>query len=205
MDCDHDDDDGRAKIPDGNVVIRVPGRFRPGYWYRTFHELAPSHSAFWRKSCAPMISRELVARSMSYVTKRERPPRLRTWVGRRRRQAPISSSSFTDAITAIGRAWTRGHRSHPETPLPVLAAGQKPDAILLCQRSVFRPFSCDVLTWPQSILSGQAGFIILCGGGRSEPRQCLAVIPGHPLRWITLQLLGVPLQLGQIMHGALPA
>src|ERR1039457_3630538 len=145
-----------------------------------------------------MISPDLVARSMSCVTEREGPPRLRTG-GSRRRRAPISSS-FTDAITAIGRAWTRGHRSHPETPLPVLAAGQKPDAILLCQRSVFRPFSCDVLTWPQSILSGQAGFIILCGGGRSKPRQCLAVIPGHPLRWITLQLLGVPLQLGQIIE-----
>src|ERR1019366_2768238 len=74
VDCDHDDDDGRAKIPDGKAVMRVPGRFRPGYWYRTFHELAPSHSAFWRKSCAPMISRDLVARSMSYVTKRERTP-----------------------------------------------------------------------------------------------------------------------------------
>src|ERR1017187_6269237 len=67
VDCDHDDDDGRAKIPDGKAVMRVPGRFRPGYWYRTFHEWAPSHSAFWRKSCAPMISRDLVARSMSDV------------------------------------------------------------------------------------------------------------------------------------------
>src|ERR1017187_8600445 len=44
VDCDHDDDDGRAKIPDRNAVIRVPGRFRPGYWCRTLHELPPSHS-----------------------------------------------------------------------------------------------------------------------------------------------------------------
>src|ERR1039457_4658933 len=92
-----------------------------------------------------MISPDLVARSMSCVTEREGPPRLRTGVSRRRR-APISSS-FTDAITAIGRAWTRGHRSHPETSLPVLAAGQKPYAILLCQGPVFRPFSCDVPTF----------------------------------------------------------
>ena len=34
-------------------------------------------------------------------------------------------------------------------------------------------------------------------GGRSC--QCLAVIPRHPLRWVPLQLLGVPQQLGQII------
>ena len=44
VDCDHDDDYGRAKIPDRNAVIRVPGRFRPGYWRRTLHELPPSHA-----------------------------------------------------------------------------------------------------------------------------------------------------------------
>jgi hypothetical protein len=37
VDCDHNDDDGRAKIPDGNAVIRIPGGFMPGYWHRTFH------------------------------------------------------------------------------------------------------------------------------------------------------------------------
>ncbi len=42
--------------------------------------------------------------------------------------------------------------------------------------------------------------MILRGGRSCQPCQCLAVIPGHPLRWITLQLLGVPLQLGQIIE-----
>src|SRR5437870_9260119 len=31
--------------------------------------------------------------------------------------------------------------------------------------------------------------------------QRLAVIPGHPLRWVSLQLLGVPLQLGEVVEG----
>src|SRR5450755_5043779 len=53
---------------------------------------------------------------------------------------------------------------------------------------------------PDWILFGQEGIIILRGGGRGEPYQRLAVIPGHPFRWITLQLLGVPLQLGQIIE-----
>jgi hypothetical protein len=34
--------------------------------------------------------------------------------------------------------------------------------------------------WPPSILSGQAEFIILRGGRSGDPRQRLAVIPGHP-------------------------
>ena len=42
--------------------------------------------------------------------------------------------------------------------------------------------------------------MILRGGGRGDPRQRLAVIPGHPFRWITLQLRGVPLLLGQIIE-----
>ncbi len=39
----------------------------------------------------------------------------------------------------------------------------------------------------------------LRGCGRGEPGQRLAVIPGHPLRRASLQLFGVPLQLGQIV------
>ena len=42
--------------------------------------------------------------------------------------------------------------------------------------------------------------IILRGRWRGEPRQRLAVIPGHPRRWITLQRRGMPLQLGQIIE-----
>jgi len=44
--------------------------------------------------------------------------------------------------------------------------------------------------WPNSTLRSL---------GRGEPSQRLAVIPGHPLRWTSLQLLSVPLQLGQII------
>jgi len=41
---------------------------------------------------------------------------------------------------------------------------------------------------------------VLRGSGRGQPRQRLAVIPGHPLRRTSLQLLGVPQQLGQIIE-----
>jgi hypothetical protein len=34
--------------------------------------------------------------------------------------------------------------------------------------------------------------MILRGCGRGEPGQHFAVVPGHPLRWTSLQLLGVP-------------
>jgi len=50
------------------------------------------------------------------------------------------------------------------------------------------------------ILFGQEGIIILRGGGRGEPRQRVAIIPGHPLRGTSLQLLSLPLQLGQIIE-----
>ena len=78
--------------------------------------------------------------------------------------------------------------------------GQNPYAILCCGKAVFRPFLSDAPAWPHSILSGQAGFIILRSRGRGEPRQRFAVVPGHPLRWVLLQLLGVPLQLCQIVE-----
>jgi hypothetical protein len=59
--------------------------------------------------------------------------------------------------------------------------GQKPYVTLPSGRRVFRPFSRAAPRWPESILLGQEGFIILCGGGRGEPCQCLAVIPRYPL------------------------
>ncbi len=43
--------------------------------------------------------------------------------------------------------------------------------------------------------------ILLRGRGRCEPRQRLAVIPGHPLRWVGRQLPGMPLQLGEVVEG----
>jgi hypothetical protein len=42
------------------------------------------------------------------------------------------------------------------------------------------------------ILFGHAGFIILRGCGRGEPRQGVAIIPGHPFRRVSLQILVLP-------------
>jgi len=44
-------------------------------------------------------------------------------------------------------------------------------------------------------------FIILRGGGRSQPCQRIAIVPRHPRRWVLLQFLRVPLQLGEIVGG----
>ena len=57
-----------------------------------------------------------------------------------------------------------------------------------------------VLVWPETILSGQEALIILRGCGCSEPSQRLAVVPGHPVRRLLFQFLGVPLQLSQIIE-----
>ena len=54
--------------------------------------------------------------------------------------------------------------------------------------------------WPQTILFGQAGFIVLRRCRCGEPLQPFAVVPGHPLRGVSLQLLGVPLQLAEIVE-----
>ncbi len=51
------------------------------------------------------------------------------------------------------------------------------------------------------ILSGQAGFILLRGGGPGEPLQRLAVVSGHPFRRVLFQLFGLPLQLGEVVKG----
>ena len=55
--------------------------------------------------------------------------------------------------------------------------------------------------WPQSILFGQEGFILLRRSGRGDPCQHVLVIPGHPFRWVLLQFLGVPQQLGEVVEG----
>lgn len=49
---------------------------------------------------------------------------------------------------------------------------------------VFVPFRSDTQPWPKRILFGQIRFIILRGSRSCQPRQCLAVIPRHPLRWV---------------------
>lgn len=43
------------------------------------------------------------------------------------------------------------------------------------------------------------GWIRILRGGGCEARQCVAVVPWHPLRAL-LQLVGVPLQLGRIVE-----
>ena len=73
--------------------------------------------------------------------------------------------------------------------------GQKRYRILPLERPVWRAFQSVTQAWPQSILFGQAGFIIL-----QRVCQRLAVVPRHPLRWVGRQFLGVPLQLGQIVE-----
>ena len=42
--------------------------------------------------------------------------------------------------------------------------------------------------------------IILRGRRRRQARQSLAVVPGHPLRWILLQFLRMPQQLREIVE-----
>ena len=42
--------------------------------------------------------------------------------------------------------------------------------------------------------------MILRGGGSCQTCQCLAIVPRHPLRWASLQLLGVSLQLREVVE-----
>ncbi len=42
--------------------------------------------------------------------------------------------------------------------------------------------------------------MILRGGREGEPRQRVAVVPGHPFRRALFQLLGVPEQFGQVVE-----
>ena len=64
--------------------------------------------------------------------------------------------------------------------------GQKRYRILPLERPVWRAFRSVTQPWPQSILFGQAGFIILRAAG-VQPCQRLAVVPRHPLRGIRRQ------------------
>ena len=85
----------------------------------------------------------------------------------------------------IGRRGTFSAISEP---------GQKTYVTLPSGKRVFRPFSRAAPRWPESILSGQAGFIILRGGGRSAPCPGIAIVPLHPRRRVLLQFFRVPLQ-----------
>jgi hypothetical protein len=71
---------------------------------------------------------------------------------------------------------------------------------MLSEMPVLWAFHKCCSAWPESILFGQAGFIILRGGWCGEPGQRLAVVPGHSRRWGLLQFLGVSLQLGEVVE-----
>ncbi len=101
---------------------------------------------------------------------------------------------------SVGHSRKHGHIVPPGTFFAVFVRGQKRYRILPSERPVWRAFQNVTQAWPQTILFGQAGFIILRGGGRRQPRQCLAVIPRHPLRWASLQLLGMPLQRREVVE-----
>jgi hypothetical protein len=91
-------------------------------------------------------------------------------------------------------------QASPETFSVARVPGQKRGQMSVSGRPVFWAFHGIRSTRPPTILFGQEGIIILRGGGRGELCQRIAVIPGHPFRWISLQRRGVPLQLGQIIE-----
>ena len=97
------------------------------------------------------------------------------------------------------RSWKRGRTGRRATFSRVSVPGQKRCRILPLEKPVLWAFQSVTQPWPQSILFGHEGPIIL-RGGPCQPRQCLAVIPRHPPRWVPLQLFGVPLQLGEIVE-----
>jgi hypothetical protein len=65
---------------------------------------------------------------------------------------------------------------------------------------VWRPFREIRSARPKTILFGQAGLIILCGRWRRQPGQGIAVVPGHPLRRVPVQLLSVPQQFREVIE-----
>jgi hypothetical protein len=84
--------------------------------------------------------------------------------------------------------------------------GQKPLAISVLENPISRPFSSVASAWPKRIVFGQAERILLqrdlsgrltCAG----LLQCLPVIPGHPVRRVLGQFLGVLLQFDQELEG----
>ena len=92
------------------------------------------------------------------------------------------------------------YRGPHETFSALFVTGQKRVWISSLKKPVFGAFRSVTLPWPQSILFGQEGFIILRRCGRGQLLQGVAIVPGHPLRWRLLEFLGVPLQLVQIVE-----
>src|SRR3954451_9051762 len=63
-----------------------------------------------------------------------------------------------------------------------LALAKNAPGFCLFGKPVFWAFQDVTQPWPQSILFGHAGPMILRGFGGGQPRQGVSVIPEHPLR-----------------------
>jgi hypothetical protein len=63
--------------------------------------------------------------------------------------------------------------------------------ISLSEKPVLWAFRNVTQPWPQSILSGQAGFIILRSGERDDLRQGFTIVSGHPFRRVRYRLISV--------------
>jgi len=94
-----------------------------------------------------------------------------------------------------------GVESSPEHFRLVSSLAKNPMRFCVLGTPFGRHFPDARSAWPKRILSGHAGFIILRSHGRREPSQRIAIVPGHPLRWVSLQLLRVPLQPGEVVEG----
>ena len=126
----------------------------------------------------------------------ESPPRACVWLTGGQALDAIRARCVVQAPTPFTcnqiRSWKRGRTGLHETFLGACVPGQKGGQILLSERPVLWAFEESHSTRPPTILFGQEGLIILRRCERCQPRQCLAVIPRHPLRWASLQLPGVP-------------
>src|SRR5262249_7795476 len=88
----------------------------------------------------------------------------------------------------------------PETFSPSCVPGQKRYRILTLGSPVWPSFRNVTQPWPQSILFGQAGSIILRGNRSFQLCQSLAVVPWHPSRRTPCQVRRMSLQLAQIVE-----
>ena len=112
------------------------------------------------------------------------------WSSRAGRHTPSGRGSASPE--SAGHSSKRAYRGPHETFSLASVSGRKRGRILSSGKPVLWAFRNVTQPWPQTILFGQAGFIILRGSGCSEPRQRVPVIPGHPLRRVPLQLLSMP-------------
>ena len=113
------------------------------------------------------------------VYRRKRMP------NRASRQRNISSSS------PLCKSPIAARRAPRETSSHIFVADRKLFWGLPCGKLGFTHILRTRPVWPQRILFGQVGFMILRCSGCDQPCQSIAVVPRHPLRRVRLQLLGV--------------